>query len=138
MKALNLAEAQLLRMLSGLFGGDRVIPFMSVQAVCGGDLPADYEVQDFDLRGWARRSTCLFTVVDDDSSPRAVFEIFPDFTHSVEYEAVQHEKYLRPLLNHLGIRYITITNQEFDEILSSRGRTDFVSFIRARLEDESD
>ena len=80
----------LLRMLSGLFGGDRVIPFMSVQAVCGGDLPADYEVQDFDLRGWARRSTCLFTVVDDDSLSSVTLKLKSSTTEKLHRIARKH------------------------------------------------
>lgn len=135
---LTLVEAQLLRILSGLFGKDHVIPHMSIMAVCGGKIPVDYDVQGFDLRAWARESKCLFTIVDDQDSPRAVFEFFSGFGDVVEPEAVLHERYLRPLLRHMGIRYITITEEEFNEILTPGGNLDFFSLVKAQLEEEFD
>ncbi len=136
MRELTLVEAQYLRILSGLFGRDRVIPHMSVMAVCGGKIPADYDVKGFDLGTWAKRSRCLFTVVDDEDCPKAVFEFFSGFGAVIEPEAVSHEKYLRPLLRHMGIKYITISEEEFSEILRPGGNLDFFSFLKAQLEEE--
>ena len=132
---LSLSEAQLLRMLSQLFGKDRVIPFMSVLCVCGGELPGDYDSNGFDLRSWAKKNKCLFTIVDEDDQPRVVFEFFSGFTEVIENVDVEHQRYLKPLLSHIGVNYITITSSEFSEILDPEGKLDFISFLKDRFEE---
>lgn len=131
---LSLSEAQLLRILSEFFGKERVIPFMSVLAVCNGEIPDSFQSNGFDIRAWAKKSKCLFTIVDREDSPRAVFEFFSGFGDVIENDVVEHRQYLRPLLRQKGIHYITITNDEFSEILDPQGTLDFVSFLKDRMQ----
>ena len=127
---LSLPEAQLLRMLSGVFGKERVIPQMSVLCVCGGKLPDDYPSNGFDLRSWAKKNKCLFTIVDENDNPTVVFEFFSGFDGVIQNAEVEHQKYLKPLLDHVGIRYVTISDSEFDEILDPESSLDFISFLK--------
>ena len=135
---LSLPEAQLFRMLSRLFGKERVIPFMSVLCVCGGEVPETFSSNGFDLRAWAKVNKCLFTVVDEDDEPRMVFEFFSGFSTIVENVDVEHQRYLRPLLNHVGIRYITISHADFDEILNPHSSLDFISFLKDHFEESGE
>jgi len=131
---LNLSEAQLLRMLSGFFGKENVIPMMSVLAVCGGELPQDYFVEGVDIHSWASRSKCLFTIVDSEDCPKAVFEFYSGINgQAIEIDHLEHQQYLKPLLRSLGIHYITISNDEFAEMLDPRGKLDFISFLKNQM-----
>ena len=136
------SEALLFRMLSSFFGGERVIPKMSVLAVCGGELPgvAFPEVQmpfGFDLRSWAKQSKCLFTVVDGDDNPKLVVEFFSGFSDYVSNHEVEHQRYLKPLLGKLGIAYVTISTDEFDEVLDPDSSLDFCSLLHSKVEPET-
>ena len=129
MPTMSLAEAQLFRLLGNLFGGDRVVPNMTVRAVCGGELPTDLGF-DIDLTVWAKKNTCLFTVVDHEDSPKMVVEFFSGVGPVVDPVDLEHQRFLKPLLGRLGILYITISPGEFDEVLDPSSDFDIVSLFR--------
>lgn len=137
MQEFSLSEAQLYRMLVQFFGRERIVPHMSVLAVCGGEVPAGIIVEQRplpkDLRGWAKGHRCLFTLVDADDSPKLVldFEALNDGT--VDPEKIEYHRVLRPVLDAAGIRFLTITNDEFSELLRPAGNLDLLGFFQDRF-----
>jgi len=132
MVTLALHEAQLFRLLSGLFGGERVMPHMRVIAVCGGELPPEISALEFVT--WANNNRCLFTIVDADDKPVLVVEFFSGFTDFVDPTEAEHQRYLKPILAALGIRYVTISPAEFAEMLDPSSSLDLVSFLRDKVD----
>ena len=134
----TLQEAQLYRMLVNVFGAERIIPHMSVLAVCGGELPKGIVVEDRplpqDLSGWAKSNRCLFTFVDSEDAPTLVldFEAFNDGT--VDPNRIEYQRVVRPLLDAAGVRFFTITNDEFAELLKPTGNLDLLGFFQDRFE----
>jgi hypothetical protein len=131
---LSLQEAQLFRLLSGLFGGERVVPQMRVISVCGGELPVPASVDAAALRLWAESNRCLFTVVDADDNPRLVIEFFSGFERFIDPTEAEHQRYLPPPLEAAGIRYVTISPEEFSEILDPQSSLDLVAFLRDKVD----
>lgn len=131
---LSVSEAQLFRILVEFFGEDRVVLRMRVIAVCGGELPADLEDQGIDLDAWAKSNRCLFTIVDHNDEPRMVIEFFAGYARSVDPIEVEHQRYLGPILKAAGVNYITISDEEFSEILDPRGTLDIYSLLKAKVE----
>lgn len=129
MDEFNLAEAQLFRILTSFFGPDRVVPRMSVLAICGGSLPEKFVAT---LSLWARENTCLFTVVNDDDTPKLVFEFFHGFVESIEVEQLEHQQHLPDLFAVHGIQYIPISPDEFRD-LTSPGGISFFHFLQAKV-----
>ena len=72
---LSLQEAQLMRLLAGMFGADNVVAQMSVRAICGDNFTEE------ELRilpsgeRWPREAVCLFTILDRNSDSRLVAEL---------------------------------------------------------------
>lgn len=139
---LSLREAQLFRMLSGFFGRDQVVMKMSVLAVCGGELPNPLPEailaqiprgRGFDLAQWAKRNTCLFTIVDQNDLPRMVVEFFSGFDRSVDAVEEEHQRLLGPLLSRQQIPYVTISDQEIGALLDPMGSLDFCAFLEAKF-----
>lgn len=130
MITLDHSEAILFRMLSSFFGEENVIPNMSVLSVCYG--------QEFTAEGeeWARRTKCLFTVVDGQDQPKLVVEFFSGFDRPFRPEDEEHQRLLKPLLHKAGIAYITISNQEFLEISDPQGPMDFFHWLKGKFEDD--
>lgn len=129
----ELHEAQLFKLLSSFFGRDRVVPRMSVLAVCGGELPSTNGMPKPELTTWAKASKCLFTIVDDDDTPKMVVEFFSGFTDTVDPVEEEHQRLLTSILPAAGVRYITISNAEFSELLDPRGNLDFFSLLEAKV-----
>lgn len=130
---LNLAEAQLFRMLVEFFGRDHVVPQMRVMAVCGGELPASLESKGSSLEAWARSNSCLFTIVDKEDTPRLVVEFAAGFEDSIDVVEVEHRRFLRPILDAAGIHYVTISPLEFSEMTDPSGQLDLVSLLKAKF-----
>jgi len=142
MIALSLAEAQLFRLLVSLFGTDQVLPHLSVMGICGGELPSLPKVNSItndDLAIWARNNKCLFTVVDRNDNPKIVLEFFAGFEDSIDTIEEEHVRILPPLFGTYGIHYITMSKDEFNDILDPGNAFDLVAFLRAKLghEDEN-
>ena len=137
MHFLSLAEAQLFRQLVALFGEDRVIPQMSAMAVCGGILPRldqDIDLTAIELATWARAARCLFTVVDHNDDAKLVVEFFGGFKNVIDVTEAEHERYLRPILEAAGIRYVTIAPDDFSEMLDPSSGMDLIGYLQASLE----
>lgn len=132
-----MTEAQLFRLLAGFFGRDQVMFRMSVLSICGGELPGKVDLgttrKDFDLKSWARSSTCLFTIIDPECNPRMVVEFFAGFERSVDATEVEHERYLKPILQAAKIPYVTISGEEFEELLDPNSSLDFCTFLEHKF-----
>jgi hypothetical protein len=110
----SLREAQLYRLLGHIFGPDRIVPRMSVLAVCGGTLPTGIPES---WVHWARDSRCLFTIVDAQDEPKLVVQFFSGFHDSVDPLEEEEQKYLPDIFARAGISYATISDREFSDIL---------------------
>jgi hypothetical protein len=140
MVEMTLAEAQLFRMLVTLFGRDRVVWSMSVRAVCGGAVPPSVAASDASISAWAEKDKCLFTIVDDDDTPKMVLEFAPNFSEYIEVEQLERQKRLPPLLGACGVQYVTMSSSELEEILDPKSTIDLVAFLRGKygVEDSGD
>ena len=144
MFALSLQEAQLLRILAGLFGKDAVVPQMRVIAVCGGQIPDCghlAEAQEWkpeELQAWAKNHRCLFTIVDPEDNPRLVVDLFSTTSDAIVARDMEHKKYLGPLLGVIGIPYVAIQPDELAEMLDPEGTLDIYSFFQAKVEQGGD
>jgi hypothetical protein len=139
---LSLREAQLFRMLTQFFGHDRVVLKMSVLAVCGGELPRTLPealIEELprgklvDLASWAKRTRCLFTIVDQDDSPRLVVDFFSGFEDSVDAQEEENQRMLGPLLSKCQIPYVTISDSEFGDLLDPTSSLDFCTLLEAKF-----
>jgi hypothetical protein len=130
---MSLQEAQLFRMLESFFGRDRVIWNMSVRTVCGGSYPSMANESEEVVARWAEVSGCLFTVVDNDDTPKMVIEFAADLTSTIDVEQLNRQQRLPDLLQACGVQYVLMTQDEFDEILDPDGSLDFVSVLKDRF-----
>ena len=75
----------------------------------------------------------LVKLVDADDSPKLVldFEALNDGT--VDPEKIEYHRVLRPVLDAAGIRFLTITNDEFSELLRPAGNLDLLGFFQDRF-----
>ena len=128
----ELQEAQLFNLLASFFGRDRVIPNMSVLSVCGGALP-DGVLEPEKRAAWAKANKCLFTIVDVEDTPKLVVEFFSGFDKAVVATEAEHQRYLPQLLAAAGVRYITISEQEFSELLDPRSALDLFSLLEDKV-----
>jgi hypothetical protein len=133
MVEMSLEEAQLFRMLEGFFGRDRVIWNMSVRTVCGGEYPAIAGESGDATARWAEVAGCLFTVVDDDDTPKMVVEFAQSLSHTIDVSMLNRQQKLPGLLEQRGVRYIVVTREEFDEILDPRSSLDLLSILKDRF-----
>ena len=141
MVAFELHEAQLFNMLSSFFGRERVVPNMSVLSVCGGELPESARALKLpvkqepkqDLQSWARLNKCLFTIVDAEDTPKMVVEFFSGFENAIDPVEESHQRFLPTLLGAAGVRYVTISSDEFSEILNPNGSLDFLSLLESKV-----
>jgi len=126
-------EALLLRLLTSVFGVERVVPFMRVISVVGGSLPQAMAAEKDNLEDWARENNCLFTIVDEQDDPKLVVEFFSGFDESVDLYEVEHKKYLSPILKAAGIAYVTISEGEFHAVLDPEDSLDIPSLIGLKI-----
>jgi len=126
-------QALLLRLLTSIFGVERVVPFMRVISVCGGSLPMELPAETEDLDSWARENKCLFTIVDEEDNPKMVVEFFAGFNDSVDIYDVEHKKYLSPILKAAGVAYVTISEGEFQAVLDPEDSLDIPSLIGLKI-----
>lgn len=139
---MSLQEAQLFRVLGGFFGRDRVVWNMSVRTVCGGSYPPGAEDIADDVGRWAEVSGCLFTIVDDDDTPKMVVEFAVDLKRCIDLQLLERQEHLPKLLQLCGVRYVVVTDAEFEEILDPNSSLDLTSLLKDRLglvnDDEED
>jgi hypothetical protein len=142
MSEMSLEEAQLFRVLGSFFGRDRVVWNMSVRTVCGGVLPPQAGEGPDSCAPWVNAAGCLFTIVDEDDAPKMVVEFAIDHSQCIDLELLERQNQLPKLLESYGIRYVVVTDSEFQEILDPRSSLDLVSLLKDRLglasEDDGD
>lgn len=144
---LSLPEAQLYKMLVNFFGAERIVPRMSVLAACGGELPTDanrinvpkgYHQLAGDpekMAQWARKNRCLFTIVDDDDNPKLVVDFEAIEEDTIDAQRLEYQRIVEPILRAAGVRFFTITSDEFREMLKPAGNLDLFHFFRERFEE---
>jgi hypothetical protein len=141
---LELHEAQLYRMLSSLFGTDRIVVRMSALAACGGEVREVPEslkpgfTSAESLKGWAAQESCLFTVVDHNDSPKMVLEFFSGFGKIIEAHAVDHHRILPALLQEVGVHYVTIPRDQFSRMIDPSQSFDLTSYLGDFFDTASD
>jgi hypothetical protein len=140
MSEMSLSEAQLFRMLVGLFGRDRVVWNMSVRAVCGGCYPTEAGDSPDGVAEWAEVEPCLFTIVDQDDAPKMVIEFAPNFSLYVDVKQIERHQRLPAMLDSQGVRYISVTQAEFSDMTDPKSSLDLISFLKDKfgVEDASD
>lgn len=136
------SQAILFRILSSFFGRERVIPHMSVMAVCGGDLPVtlsqtlttEIEAQvQAPLKEWGKRSKCLFTIVNDDDDPKMVVELAIDTDEAIDVEALHRQRYVEPIVAAAGVNYVLISDEELRELCDPSSSLDIVRLLKDRF-----
>lgn len=139
MVEMSLAEAQLFRMLTSLFGKDSIVWNMSVRSVCGGEYPTLGSETKEQLAQWAESSHCLFTLVDQDDEPKMVIEIAPDFKTVIEVQQLERHQKLPSMLEACGVQYVSVSSSELDEMMDPSSSLDLVSFLKDRfgIDDDS-
>lgn len=134
MSEMSLDEARLFRVLTSFFGVDRIVWSMSVRSVCGSSLAPALAAQPAPPEGWCDRQRCLFTVVDGDDTPKLVMEFAPDFSDCIEVAQLERQQWLPQVLGACGVRYVTISAAELDEIVDPAGGLDLVAFLKDKIE----
>lgn len=131
----NRAEAQLFRILVAVFGEDNVVPNMRVIALCNSATSGQACALNVELLAWAENNRCLFTIVNSVSNPCLVIEFFSGFGQGI-VDPVEHEhqRYLKPILADLGIHYVTISDQEFADIIDPDSGFDIVALLRDKVD----
>jgi len=133
MISLSLEEAQLYRVLVSLFGKEQVLPNIGVKTVCGGEIPKEFPHLCKEFEAWIVRDKCLFTIVDKDDAPKLVVEFFSGFEHAIIAKEAEHQRFLKPLLDHIGVHYVTISPLEFEELLDPSSSLDIVALLGAKM-----
>lgn len=133
MGEMSLEEAQLFRMLSGLFGRERVVWNMSVRSVCSGAASGRVDIASVQADAWFDISGCLFTIVDDDDTPKMVVEFAPDFSRYIEVSQMERHQRLPSLLERCGIRYISISSADFRDMTDPGSSLDLVSYLKDKF-----
>ncbi len=131
---ISLEEAQLLRMIAGFFGKERVVCKATLNFICGGQLHFPKDCDKADFRAWAKRRKCLFTVMNDEGDPKLVIEFTPDFNGTIESMDVEHLNHVEPVLKAAGLHYVTLDKADLAELTSPEGNLDFFTFLESRLE----
>lgn len=130
-----IAEAQLFRLLSGLFGHDHVIPYMSVFAVCGDEMPAKY-ARNPDTVARAKAHKCLFTVTDPQGNPKVVVTLFSGFDQIVETQVAEFHAFAPGMLRDSGVRFINISDDDMAAITDPDSDFNLVKLLELRLLDD--
>ena len=136
MEHFELREAQLFRILSGVFGKDRVIPRVGIGTVCGGEMPDLPPARYPNYEAWAKDFRCLFTIVNHEDDPCMVVEFFNGFSVAVDPREAEREHYLPSVLKCRNIHYITLSHEEFDEILAPENDFSFLQLVECKIGDE--
>lgn len=133
MSEMSLQEAQLFRVLGGFFGRDRVIWNMSVLTVCGGVYPQCATQRVEAIARWAGVAGCLFTIVDHNDLPKLVVEFAVNTADSIDLLLLERQSHLPELLKLCGVRYVVLTEREFQEVIDPQSSLDLVSLLGDRI-----
>lgn len=108
----TLREAQLFRMLSALFGEDRVVPHMSLAGVLGG------EQLDSATREWCADQRCLITIVGHDDEPRFVLDFAAIEGDVIDPDRVELHRKGAELLARFGIHFFSMHEEDFQALIT--------------------
>jgi hypothetical protein len=136
MDMMNLQEAQLFRLLGEFFGPERVVWSMSVTTVCG-DALAQFAAEAT-VKDWISRGKCLFTIVDDDDSPRMVVEFGAFDGSSLDLQRFDRQRFLPTVLAAAGIKYVVLTDQEFAELTNPGSSLDLFALLEDKVLGDAD
>ena len=131
---LSPVEVLLFQQLRELFGQDRVLPRLRVSMICGHQYPAQVRDSVPNIEIWSRENSCLFTVIDGNSDPKVVIDRFDGFEESIDFDQVEHQKYLPALFSELGIHYITISSEELQLVCRSGNREGLCETLQKKLQ----
>jgi len=127
-------EVHLYKILVTLFGKENVIPRVTVKTVCE-NLPDTASFFPKELEG----VQVLFTVVNDDDAPKLVVEFAPEISEVVDVYALEREKKIVHLLNACQIRYISINDLDYQDLIKFNKHRDFlVQFFQEKCGIDSD
>lgn len=134
---ISLEEAQLMRVLGTFFGSDRVIPKMSLLAVCGGKLPVLKAPLPGHNSAWGSRQKCLFTVVDRTDNPIMVFELFSGFGEVIDLKEISEHESIQPYLAAAGVQLFAIDKEELSLLLQlgENEEVEFFGFLEEKVKD---
>ena len=144
---MELREAQLLRILSSFFGEDKVMFGMSVLCICGGSLSHQLpkyleinaygnETQKISLEKvsfWAKEQKCLFTILDHNDDAKLVIDFEFKRGNTVDVKMLESQKIIPIILNASGIKYLTITEDEFIDITEYSANYNIVNLLNEKL-----
>lgn len=145
-------EAILFRLLASFFGRDKVIPQMSILAVCGGELPAGLSEPSKDsnsnqvslcaeelqaLKISAKKMKCLFTVVNDNDLPRLVVELGVDAKGSIDLAELDKQEKVRPILGAASIPYIILSKNELSFVCDPTAPENWFHLLQSKFEEAS-
>ncbi len=120
-------EAILFRLLCSFFGQDRVIPQMSLSAVCGEKIA---EQTDF----CPKSIKCLFTVVNEDDSPCLIVELGVENKDSLDLKELDKQQILKKVLPDAGIRYIVLSRSDFSFVTEPGNPDNWFLFLKDQFE----
>lgn len=132
MTTLSIREAQLFRLLTAFFGSERVIPHMSIFAICGGDFPSLVRNPE-KFRNWAKRNRCLFTIINFSDDPKLVVDFGAHQDGVIDVDQLERERLLPDLFSDIGIRYITISAGEFSEMTRGEAPLSLCSLLEKKI-----
>ena len=135
MPFMNTTEAQVTRLLTGIFGSERVVFKMSVASVCGEQLPAEIASRN-DLVELLNQYKCFCTVIDFEGNPKLVVELEYFSDQAIEVYRIELLPQVKKLLKKVGIHYVSISERELDEILSSEQEPFMAKLIHSKIDGE--
>lgn len=131
MQAMDVFEAQLFRLLQGIFGEDNVLPYMRLKAITGGKLP-DLSLDKF-KEGSHDNLKCLFTVVDYNDEPKMVIDIDADEIDSIDILKFEKQEIVSAYLKELKIKYLLISLIELEQILDVTSELTLANCLHSKI-----
>lgn len=134
MVQLPLHEAQLFRVLVGIFGLDNVMYSMSILAVCGGVVP-DVLRDRFhtEAESWAKKHKCMFTVIDGNGTPKLIVDFSATARGIIDVSLLEQHNVSRGLFAKLGLPYVTVSEEEFNLALDSDEENGLVELLHSKI-----
>jgi len=128
------SQAQLFRQLMDVFGADRVLPNLHVSMICGQSYPPSLTADFPELPQWAKSTICLFTVIDGESDPRMVIDIFDGFEESIDVKQEERQRYLPLLFSGINVHYITLGSDEIASIGNTGNREMLCAILEQKIQ----
>ena len=125
---MNITEVKLFRILTAIFGTDKVIYNMNLRTVVD-SLPCKDEKLPLGTNPF-EGVKCLFTIVDYDDLPCLVVSFEQDLNSDiVDLDLIENTKVLSSILPQMGVKFAKITEFELEEsIVSIRRQENYKDF----------